>query len=122
MDTDLTKNADGDQVVAVDLNTGKEKWRANPPRARNVRPLAVENGRVVAHLDAGPQLGAAVATLAPTGGAPQVFLQSPQAAAEAQRSFFSPRLGWVGGRLFMLNNRVETPKPNVLVNAALSFG
>ncbi|MFI6470987.1 PQQ-binding-like beta-propeller repeat protein [Streptomyces sp. NPDC050516] len=121
-DTDMTKDADGTQVVAVDLNTGKEKWRANPPQARKVRPLAVENGKVVVYLDAGPQLGSAVATLAPAGGAPQVFLQSPQAAADAQRSFFSPHLAWAGGRLFMLNNRVENPTPNARVNAALSFG
>ncbi|MGW2816327.1 outer membrane protein assembly factor BamB family protein [Streptomyces sp. NPDC001415] len=121
-DMDLTKDAEGNQVVAVDLNTGKEKWRANPPQARRMRPLAVENGKVVVYLDAGPQLGAAVATLTAQGGAPQVFLQSPQVAAEAQRSFFLPRLGWAGGRLFMLSDRVQNPTPNASVNAALSFG
>ncbi|MEU9101394.1 PQQ-binding-like beta-propeller repeat protein [Streptomyces sp. NPDC048361] len=120
--TDVTKDAEGTQVVAVDLGTGKEKWRASPAQARNVRPLAVEDGKVMVHLDAGRGLPAAVATLAPAGGAPQVFLQSPVAAADAQRAFFAPRLAWARGRLFMLNKRVQNSRPDHREHAALSFG
>ncbi|MEV6047892.1 PQQ-binding-like beta-propeller repeat protein [Streptomyces xanthochromogenes] len=120
--TDGTANAEGTQVVAVDLDTGREKWRVSPSVPRTVRPLAVEDGKVVVYLEAGSRLGAAVAALAPTGGTPQVLVQSPQAAADAERSFFSARLAWSGGRLFLLNNRVETSKPNLRSHAALSFG
>ncbi|MFE9403296.1 PQQ-binding-like beta-propeller repeat protein [Streptomyces sp. NPDC006530] len=121
-ETDMTKSADGTQIIAVDLDTGKEKWRSTPPQTREVRPLAVEDGKVVVYLHSGHDLAAAVASIAPTGGAPQVFLQSPQAASGAESYFFTPRLAWSGGRVFLLNSRVNTPKPGLSSHAALSFG
>ncbi|AYG84510.1 hypothetical protein DWB77_06724 [Streptomyces hundungensis] len=121
-ETDVTKEADGTQIVAVDLNTGKEKWRASPPQTREVRPLAIEDGKLVVYLHAGHDLPAAVASVAPTGGAPQVLLQSPQAASGAERYFFFPRLAWSGGRVFVLSTLVKTPKAGDSSHAALSFG
>ncbi|MFJ8386491.1 PQQ-binding-like beta-propeller repeat protein [Streptomyces sp. NPDC094438] len=121
-EADMTGDEFGVQVVAVDLNTGREKWRADPPKGRRMRPLAFEDGKVVLYVDPAPQQGAAVATLAPTGGAPQEFLRSPSAASGAERTFFSARIAWAGGRLFVLNNRVESPTANATVHAALSFG
>ncbi|MCX5384058.1 PQQ-binding-like beta-propeller repeat protein [Streptomyces sp. NBC_00083] len=120
--TDVTRDADGTQVVAVDLDTGKEKWRANPDPGRKVRPLAVEDGKVVVYLDAGPRLPAAVAVLAPAGGTPQVFLRSPVASADAERALYAPKPAWAQGRLFLLNKRVQTSRPDHRVHALLSFG
>ncbi|MFJ6798008.1 PQQ-binding-like beta-propeller repeat protein [Streptomyces sp. NPDC091268] len=113
------------QVVAVDLNTGQEKWRTpEQPKGRTVWPLAVENGRVVAYVSPSRTEAAAVVTLAPADGASQPLLQSPAAAAGAEGVFFasSARIAWSGGRLFLLNGRVYSPEPKKVSRALLSFG
>ncbi|WP_223279746.1 PQQ-binding-like beta-propeller repeat protein [Streptomyces sp. SDr-06] len=110
-------------VVAIDLGTGKEKWHAAAPKGRMMEPLAVEGGKVVVYIEPGiDDEGAAVATLAPTGGSPTITLQSPGAAAGTEQSFYSPRVAWAGGRFFLLNGRVSTPKADKKDNAILSFG
>lgn len=113
------------QVVAVDLNTGKEKWRtAEQPAGRTVWPLAVENGRVVVYVAPGDGAAGSVVSLAPADGSAQPLLQSPAAAAGAEEVFYDHgvRIGWAGGRLFLLNGRVNGPEPKVASRAILSFG
>ncbi|MFD9354008.1 PQQ-binding-like beta-propeller repeat protein [Streptomyces sp. NPDC060031] len=116
---------DTNQVVAVDLNTGKEKWRTiEQPKGRTVWPLAVENGRAVVYVSPGRGEAASVVSLAPADGASQPVLQSP-AAAEGAESVFSTsalRVAWAGGRLFLLNGRVYSPEPRKASRALLSFG
>uniref|UniRef100_A0AAU2JJT3 PQQ-binding-like beta-propeller repeat protein n=1 Tax=Streptomyces sp. NBC_00049 TaxID=2903617 RepID=A0AAU2JJT3_9ACTN len=113
------------QVVAVDLNTGKEKWRtAEQPKGRSVWPLAVEGGRVVVYVSPGSGEAGAVVSLAPADGASQPVLQSPAAAAGAQSVFYDHgvRIAWAGGRLFLLNGTVQGPEPRKASRAILSFG
>ncbi|MFG2874564.1 PQQ-binding-like beta-propeller repeat protein [Streptomyces sp. NPDC048337] len=113
------------QVVAVDLNTGKEKWRtAGQPKGRTVWPLAIENGRVVVYVSPGSGESASVVSLAPADGSTQPVLQSPAAAAGAESVFYttSLRVAWAGGRLFLLNGRVYTSEPKKASRALLSFG
>ncbi|MFE4860690.1 PQQ-binding-like beta-propeller repeat protein [Streptomyces sp. NPDC056670] len=110
-------------VVAIDLATGKEKWHAAAPKGRMMQPLTVENGKVVVYIEPGvDDTGAAVATLPATGGTPQITLQSPSAAAGTEQAFFSPHLTYAGGRVFLLNGRVNSPKATKKDNAILSFG
>ncbi|CAM5669753.1 outer membrane protein assembly factor BamB family protein [Streptomyces avidinii] len=117
---------DTNQVVAVDLNTGKERWRtAEQPKERTLWPLAVEDGRVVVYVSSGSSGEAgAVVSLAPADGAAQPLLQSPAAAAGAQGVFFTHglRTAWAGGRLFLLNGRVYSPEPKKASRSILSFG
>ncbi|WP_327252617.1 outer membrane protein assembly factor BamB family protein [Streptomyces sp. NBC_01244] len=116
---------DTNQVVAVDLNTGKEKWRtAEQPKRRTMWPLAVEDGRVVVYISPGIDEGGSVVSLAPGDGASQPLLQSPAAAAGAEDVFYTSalRIAWTGGRLFLLNGRVYSPEPRKASRAILSFG
>ncbi|WP_405439285.1 PQQ-like beta-propeller repeat protein [Streptomyces avidinii] len=117
---------DTNQVVAVDLNTGKERWRtAEQPKGRTMWPLAVEGGRVVVYVSSGGSGEAgAVVSLAPADGAAQPLLQSPAAAAGAQGVFYTHglRTAWAGGRLFLLNGRVYSPEPRKASRSIMSFG
>ncbi|MFF1478170.1 hypothetical protein ACFVYD_11455 [Streptomyces sp. NPDC058301] len=113
------------EVVAVDLATGKEKWRTKEPHGRAMRPLAVEGGKAVVYVQPGkgPNDSAAIATIAATGGAPQVLLQTPAAATGAESAFFlRPRMAWSGGRFFLLNGRVQSPTAQKKDRTLLSFG
>lgn len=113
------------EVVAVDLGNGKEKWRTKEPHGRAMRPLAVEGGKAVVYVQPGkgPDDSAAIATIAATGGAPQTLLQTPAAAAGAQRTFYlTPRMIWSGGRFFLLNGRVHSPTAQKKDRTLLSFG
>lgn len=112
------------EVVAIDLGNGKEKWRTKDPKGRAMRPQAVEGGKLVAYVQPGRvQDAAAMATFAPTGGAPQVVLQSPEAAIGGERAFYlNPHMLWSGGRFFMLNGRVQSPSDKGKDHALLSFG
>ncbi|GHB41359.1 hypothetical protein GCM10010331_30830 [Streptomyces xanthochromogenes] len=110
-------------IVAIDLGTGKEKWHAAAPTGRMAQPLAVEDGKVVLYIEPGiDEEGAAVATLPTAGGTPKITLQSPSAAAGTEEYFFGPRITWAGGRVFILNGRVNSPKGDKKDNALLSFG
>ncbi|MFJ2824649.1 PQQ-binding-like beta-propeller repeat protein [Streptomyces toxytricini] len=113
-----------DHVIAVDLASGKEKWRAKAPDGRRIWPLALEDGRVVAYLWPEGKAAGAMAALKPADGALEVFLQSPAGAAGAQEVFFShgAHTAWAGGRLFLLNGRVKSPEPGLVHHALLSFG
>ncbi|MEV6954801.1 PQQ-binding-like beta-propeller repeat protein [Streptomyces sp. NPDC051183] len=113
------------QVVAVDLNTGKEKWRtAEQSKGRSVWPLAVEGGRVVVYVSPGKVEAASVVSLAPADGSAQPLLRTPAAAAGAEGVFYNSglQLAWAGGRMFLLNGRAYSPAPGKQSRALLSFG
>ncbi|NXY96378.1 PQQ-binding-like beta-propeller repeat protein [Streptomyces sp. BR123] len=113
-----------DEVVAVDLGTGKEKWHTKAPRNRRIWPLAIEDGKVLAYVAPGEGEAGAVAALAPADGALTVVLQSPAGAAGAQGVFHSHNVqaAWAGGRLFLLNGTVKSPEKGNVTHALLSFG
>ncbi|GAA0595202.1 PQQ-binding-like beta-propeller repeat protein [Streptomyces crystallinus] len=113
------------EVVAIDLGNGKEKWRTKEPRGRAMRPLAVEDGKAVVYVQPGkgPSDSAGIATIAATGGAPRTLLQTPAAATATEQGFFlTPHMTWSGGRFFLLNGRVKSPTPQHKDRTLLSFG
>ncbi|MYT19937.1 hypothetical protein GTW69_06475, partial [Streptomyces sp. SID7760] len=57
--------------------------------------------------------GAIAAVPVAGGGDPQVVLASPDAAKGAESVFYPSlvRMAWAGGRFFLLNGRVYSPKP-----------
>ncbi|WP_327415541.1 outer membrane protein assembly factor BamB family protein [Streptomyces sp. NBC_01233] len=116
---------DTNQVVAVDLNTGKERWRtAEQPKGRTMWPLALEDGRLLVYVAPGSGAAGSVVSLAPADGSSQPVLQSPAVAAGAEAVFYPHgiRISWAGGRLFLLNGRVYSPEPKKKSRAILSFG
>ncbi|MFG2709906.1 PQQ-binding-like beta-propeller repeat protein [Streptomyces goshikiensis] len=112
-----------DEVVAVDLNTGREKWHAAAPEGRTIWPVAIENGKIIAYVWPGAGEAGAIVSLPTTGGTPEVVLRSPAAAAGAQSVFYphGVRMTWSDGRLFLLNGMVRSPEPKKVDHAVLSF-
>ncbi|MEU6162555.1 PQQ-binding-like beta-propeller repeat protein [Streptomyces sp. NPDC047130] len=98
-----TKNVTGpNEILAVSLDTGKEKWRVKSPADASMQPLAVENGKLIAYVRPTYDKGGQVVAV-PTAGAhkPQRLLQNPAAGAQLETSFFTPDVAWSGGRLFL---------------------
>ncbi|WP_329229754.1 MULTISPECIES: PQQ-binding-like beta-propeller repeat protein [unclassified Streptomyces] len=93
------------KVLAFDLNTGKTKWKSAAPAERTMKPLRMEGGNVLVYLEPTYDKGGAVATIAATGGAPKVLLQHP-ASTSGIENFFSSRTVYVGGRSFVVSDRV----------------
>ncbi|MGW4206032.1 outer membrane protein assembly factor BamB family protein [Streptomyces sp. NPDC004726] len=107
MATDPTRAGGANEVVAFNLDTGKPKWRSASGGDRGVVPLRMEGGDLVVYRKASYDSGGAVATIAPTGGAPKVVLQHPQGAAKVENGFYSARLVYAGDRFFIAAGRVS---------------
>ncbi|MEE1755873.1 outer membrane protein assembly factor BamB family protein [Streptomyces sp. SP18CS02] len=103
--TQLTNGTN--DVVAFDLNTGKPKWRAPAGAERTMLPLRMEGGDVLVYMEGSWDRGGAVATLAPTGGAPKVLLQHPASTAEIESDFYDAQYAYAGGRFFIASGRVS---------------
>ncbi|GHB18423.1 outer membrane protein assembly factor BamB family protein [Streptomyces chryseus] len=93
------------EVVAFDLDTGKPKWRSEGERA--MMPLKMEGGDVLVHMEASYDKGGALATIAPSGGKPKTLLQNPQSTAEIENGFFSTKVAYEDGRLYVVASRVS---------------
>ncbi|MFI0988859.1 outer membrane protein assembly factor BamB family protein [Streptomyces exfoliatus] len=95
------------EVVAFDLRNGKPKWRSKAPGEQSMTPLRMEGGQVLLYVDAAYDKGGAVATLAPTGGAPKILLQHPAATATIENSFYSPGYAYGSGTFVVASGRVS---------------
>jgi hypothetical protein len=95
------------EVVAFNLNTGKAAWRSSADGKRQMTPLHTEGGNVLVYMSASYDAGGAVASIAPTGGAPKVLLQHPASTAQIESSFYSPKLVYSDGRFFIASGRVS---------------
>ncbi|MFI8005593.1 PQQ-binding-like beta-propeller repeat protein [Streptomyces sp. NPDC086010] len=94
------------KVVAFDLNTGKPKWKTAAPAERTMKPLRMEGGQVLVYLEPSYDKGGAIATIAPTGGAPKVVLQHPDSTTRIE-NFFTSKVVYAGGRSFVVSDRVS---------------
>ncbi|MFF9018034.1 PQQ-binding-like beta-propeller repeat protein [Streptomyces sp. NPDC014870] len=94
-------------VVAFDLNTGKQKWRAAAPAERTITPLRMEGSEVVVYMKALYDKGGAVATIAPTGGSPKILQQHPLSTAEIEDDYYSPAYLYSGGHFIVAAGRVS---------------
>ncbi|MFI6726223.1 PQQ-binding-like beta-propeller repeat protein [Streptomyces sp. R-74717] len=104
---DSTGITDTNKVVAFNLNTGKSKWKAAAPAGRVVKPLRMEGGKVLLYVKAGYNKGGGIATLAPTGGTPQMVLRHPVSTAEIENSFYNSKIVYADGRSFIASGRVS---------------
>ncbi|MFF2523696.1 outer membrane protein assembly factor BamB family protein [Streptomyces liangshanensis] len=95
------------EVIAFDLNTGKPTWRSKAPADRTITPLRMDGGNVVAYVEPTYEHAGAVATIAPTGGAPKIVQQHPASTAEIEDSFYQPTLAWASGRLYVVGGRIS---------------
>ncbi|MFE5298893.1 PQQ-binding-like beta-propeller repeat protein [Streptomyces sp. NPDC056632] len=95
------------EVVAFDLNTGKAKWRSKAPGEQQMKPLRMEGSGVLVYIEPRYDTGGAVATIAPTGGAPKVLLQHQAAVTDLESSFYDAAYGYANGTFVIAAGRVS---------------
>ncbi|MCX4534603.1 PQQ-like beta-propeller repeat protein [Streptomyces sp. NBC_00841] len=112
------------KVVAFDLNTGKAKWRAAAPAGQIMQPLRMNGRNVIVRVEGTYRKSGAVASLAPTGGAPTMLLRHPASATKAESSFDMARLVYAGGRSILVSARVSAidDKEEKKVKTVMVFG
>ncbi|MFE8941794.1 PQQ-binding-like beta-propeller repeat protein [Streptomyces sp. NPDC007872] len=118
-----TKYGTPNEVVAFDLNTGKAKWRSKAPGEQTMKPLRMEGSEVLLYVEAAYGKGGAVATLAPTGGAPKVLLQHPASTAEIENNFYDAAYAYGNGTFVLASGRVSASndKEEKLVKTMMAF-
>ncbi|MFE4665121.1 PQQ-binding-like beta-propeller repeat protein [Streptomyces sp. NPDC056716] len=104
--TEATTGAN--EIVAIGLADGKEKWRVKSPADEAMLPLQVEDGKLIAYVQASYGTGGRVVSIPTTGGdaEPTTLLQNPQGASEVEGGFFSRDLAWADGRLYLSTTRL----------------
>ncbi|MFJ6352470.1 PQQ-binding-like beta-propeller repeat protein [Streptomyces sp. NPDC092046] len=95
------------EVIAFDLNTGKPKWRSKAPGEQQMKPLRMEGSDVLLYIEPRYDAGGAVATVAPTGGAPKVLLQHQAAVSTVESSFYSAGYAYGNGTFVIAAGRVS---------------
>ncbi|MET9391335.1 PQQ-binding-like beta-propeller repeat protein [Streptomyces sp. NPDC006624] len=97
------------EIVAVNLADGKEKWRVKSPADESMLPMKVENGKLIAYVEPSYDAGGQVVAI-PTGGGsrePAKLLQNPQGVADLENGFFSKDIDWVDGRFYISTTRLS---------------
>ncbi|MCK8434157.1 PQQ-binding-like beta-propeller repeat protein [Streptomyces sp. D2-8] len=105
--TEATSGAN--EIVAVDLANGKEKWRVKSPSDESMLPVKTEGGKLIAYVEPSYDAGGQIVSI-PTGGSshkPSKLLQNPQNAADIEDSFFSKEIDWVDGRFYISTTRLS---------------
>ncbi|MEU9555458.1 PQQ-binding-like beta-propeller repeat protein [Streptomyces fumanus] len=104
--TEATTGAN--EIVAIGLADGKEKWRVKSPTEKSMMPVRVDGANLIAYVE--PSYGAGGQVVAvPTGGGahkPVKLLQNPQGAADVEGGFFSKDIDWVDGRFYLSTTRL----------------
>ncbi|SER42604.1 PQQ enzyme repeat [Streptomyces sp. yr375] len=96
------------EIVAIDLSTGKEKWRVKSPTEEAMVPVKVEGGNLVAYVEPsydGPGRVVGIPT-AGTAHTPATLLQLPESTADIEDGFYSRDIDWVGGRFYLSSTRL----------------
>ncbi|MFH8660798.1 outer membrane protein assembly factor BamB family protein [Streptomyces afghaniensis] len=105
--TEATTGAN--EIVAVNLADGKEKWRVKSPADESMLPMKAEGGKLIAYVQPSYDAGGQIVSI-PTGGSghkPVKLLQNPQAAADIENGFFSKDTDWVDGRFYISTTRLS---------------
>ncbi|MFI2379561.1 PQQ-binding-like beta-propeller repeat protein [Streptomyces sp. NPDC018964] len=104
--TEATTGAN--EIVAVSLDDGKERWRVKSPADESMQPVKVEGGKLIAYVGPSYDAGGQVVAI-PVGGGdhkPAVLLRNPQGVADIENSFFSKSIDWVDGRFYLSTTRL----------------
>jgi hypothetical protein len=111
------------EIVAVDLATGKEKWRVKSPADESMIPLRAEDGKLIAYVgpsyDAGGQVVSIPVT--GTGHTPVKLLQNPSGTASIENGFYSRDVAWADGRFYISTTRL-TGNDDAKEKLMLAFG
>ncbi|MFJ8083692.1 PQQ-binding-like beta-propeller repeat protein [Streptomyces sp. NPDC096205] len=104
--TEATSGAN--EILAISLATGKEKWRVKSPTEQTILPLRLEGGKLVAYVEPSYDAGGQVVSIATAGRThtPVKVLQNPEGVSSIENGFFSRDLKWAGGRLYLATTRL----------------
>ncbi|MDF3301671.1 outer membrane protein assembly factor BamB family protein [Streptomyces tropicalis] len=105
--TDATTGAN--EIVAIDLATGKEKWRVKSPTDTSMTPVKVEGGQLIAYAAPSYDAGGRIVSVATAGAGhtPVKLLQNPASTAEIENGFYSKAVDWVDGRFYLSTTRLN---------------
>ncbi|MEU6522874.1 PQQ-binding-like beta-propeller repeat protein [Streptomyces sp. NPDC046924] len=97
------------EIVAISLATGKEKWRVKSPASDSMVPMKVEGGKLIAYVEPSYDAGGRVVSVPTTGSShePVTLLQNPQGVARIENGFFSKAIDWVDGRFYISTTRLS---------------
>ncbi|WP_409471570.1 PQQ-binding-like beta-propeller repeat protein [Streptomyces sp. HC307] len=97
------------EIVAINLANGKEKWRVKSPADESMLPLKIEGGKLIAYVEASYDAGGQIVSIPTTGSShkPAKLLQNPAGAADVEDSFFSRDIDWVDGRFYLSSTRLS---------------
>ncbi|QOV37817.1 PQQ-binding-like beta-propeller repeat protein [Streptomyces ferrugineus] len=97
------------EIVAIDLANGKEKWRVKSPAEESMLPIKVEEGKLIAYVQPSYDAGGQVVSIPATGSnhEPSKLLQNPAGAADIENGFFSKAYAWVDGRFYLSSTRLS---------------
>ena len=96
------------EVVAISLESGKEKWRVKAPADESMMPMKLDGTNLVAYVEPSYDAGGRVVSI-PTGGGshtPEELLQNPQGTADIENGFFSKAVDYVDGRFYLSTTRL----------------
>ncbi|MEV0094826.1 PQQ-binding-like beta-propeller repeat protein [Streptomyces sp. NPDC050738] len=102
-----TSSGRQNEIVAIDLNTGKAKWRSPAGDGRTAMPLRTEGANLLAYLEPSYDKAGAITSIGPSGGKATVVLQHPLSTASIENGFFSKKVEYVDGRSIIMSSRVD---------------
>ncbi|WP_210588295.1 PQQ-binding-like beta-propeller repeat protein [Streptomyces sp. GESEQ-35] len=119
--TEATSGAN--EIVAINLSTGKEKWRVKSPADEPMLPLKAEGGRLIAYVRPSHDAGGRVVSIPTTGSShkPAELLRNPQAAADVEDGFPATAIDWADGRLYLSATRL-TGNDDPVEKLILAYG
>ncbi|MFE0511752.1 PQQ-binding-like beta-propeller repeat protein [Streptomyces sp. NPDC058964] len=97
------------EIVAISLANGKEKWRVKSPADESMTPIEVEAGKLVAYVHPSYDAGGQVVAIPTTGSShkPAKLLQNPQGTAEIEDGFYDGAVDWADGRFYIASTRLN---------------
>ncbi|KOV56128.1 hypothetical protein ADL00_28330 [Streptomyces sp. AS58] len=101
-------SASANEIVAINLANGKEKWRVKSPAEETMLPLRVEGGKLIAYVQPSYDAGGQIVSIPTTGSShkPVKLLQNPAGASAIENGFFSRDMDWVDGRFYLSSTRL----------------
>ncbi|MER5505879.1 PQQ-binding-like beta-propeller repeat protein [Streptomyces sp. NPDC002766] len=96
------------EIVAINLANGKEKWRVKSPADESMLPMKVEGGKLIAYVEPSYDAGGEVVSIATSGSdhKPAKLLRNPAGTADLENGFYSKAYDWVDGRFYLSSTRL----------------
>ncbi|MFI1000061.1 PQQ-binding-like beta-propeller repeat protein [Streptomyces galbus] len=98
-----------DEIVAIDLSSGKPKWRVKSPADETMLPVRLDGGALVAYVEPSYDAAGQVVSIPTAGTAhtPAKLLQLPASTIALESSFYARDLAWVDGRFYLSSTRLN---------------